>query len=253
MFKIITIVNQKGGVGKTTTTVNLSAALAIMGKKILVIDLDPQGNTSTGFGVSHNNRIVTIYQLLIGSRKLEEGIIKIDTPRLDIITSNTNLVAAELELLQIKNREYVLLHLLEKFDAESYDYIIIDCPPSLTLLTVNALTAAHEVLIPMQCDFYSLEGLSHLLKTIQHVEKNQNPKIKICGILFTMYDKRNRLTEHVEKDIRSCFGSLVFKTTIPRNVRVSEAPSYGMPAIIYDHKCSGSMAYLELTREILSK
>lgn len=248
--KVIAIVNQKGGVGKTTTAVNISAALAIMEKKVLVIDLDPQGNTSTGFGIDHSNRKITIYQLLIGLNQIQDSIISISTPVIDIITSNMNLSAAELELASIKNREYLLSNLLSNLD---YDYIIIDCPPSLNLLTVNALTVANEVLIPMQCDFYSLEGLSHLLKTIKQVEKNLNPKIKIGGILFTMYDKRNRLTEYVENDVRSCFGEIVFKTTIPRNVRLSEAPSYGVPAIIYDHRCCGSMAYLELTREILSK
>ncbi|RYE06061.1 MAG: ParA family protein [Rickettsiaceae bacterium] len=251
--KIISIVNQKGGVGKTSTAVNLSTALSIIGKKTLVIDLDSQGNTSTGFGVKQEDRKFTIYQALFDSKLLDKAIIKncIDKlPNLDLITSNTNLSAAELELTNLQKREYILANMLQAYD-HSYDYIIIDCPPSLGLVTVNALVASTEVLIPMQCDFYSLEGLSHLLKTIEIVAKNLNPNIKIKGILFTMYDKRNKLTEQVEQDVRQCLGDLVFKTTIPRNVRISEAPSHGKPAIIYDHKCSGSAAYMELTKEIL--
>ncbi len=252
MVKILAIVNQKGGVAKTTTTVNLSTALSAMNKKILVIDLDPQGNSSTGFGINQQNRKITIYQVLIGLNSIEESIINTNIPNLKLITANTNLSGAESDLLTIKGREYLLSNLLKKLQ-NNYDYIIIDCPPSLNLLTVNALVACNEVLIPMQCDFYSLEGLSHLLKTIEMVEKNLNPKIKIAGILFTMYDKRNRLTEQVEEDVRKCLGKLVFKTVIPRNVKLSEAPSYGQPAIIYDHKCSGSIAYMELTREMLGK
>ncbi|WP_341748380.1 MULTISPECIES: AAA family ATPase [unclassified Candidatus Tisiphia] len=252
MTKIVAIVNQKGGVAKTTTTVNLSTALSVMDKKILVIDLDPQGNSSTGFGINQQDRKVTIYQVLIGLRTIEEAIIQTNIPNLQLITANTNLSGAESDLLSIKKREYLLSDLLNKL-VSKYDYIIIDCPPALNLLTVNALVACDYVLIPMQCDFYSLEGLSHLLKTIEIVEKNLNPKIKIAGILFTMYDKRNRLTEQVEDDVRKCLGRLVFKTVIPRNVKLSEAPSYGQPAIIYDHKCTGSIAYIELTKEILGR
>ncbi|BFD45430.1 MAG: ParA family protein [Rickettsia endosymbiont of Sergentomyia squamirostris] len=252
MTKIVAIVNQKGGVAKTTTTVNLSTALSVMDKKILVIDLDPQGNSSTGFGINQQDRKVTIYQVLIGLRTIEEAIIQTNIPNLQLIAANTNLSGAESDLLSIKKREYLLSDLLNKL-VSKYDYIIIDCPPALNLLTVNALVACDYVLIPMQCDFYSLEGLSHLLKTIEIVEKNLNPKIKIAGILFTMYDKRNRLTEQVEDDVRKCLGRLVFKTVIPRNVKLSEAPSYGQPAIIYDHKCTGSIAYIELTKEILGR
>lgn len=252
MTKIIAIVNQKGGVAKTTTSVNLSTALSAMDKKILVIDLDPQGNSSTGFGIKHSQRQVTIYQVLIGSKLIEEAVITTSIPNLYLVSSNTNLSGAESDLLNFTKREYLLSISLGKL-AKQYDYIIIDCPPSLNLLTVNALTACDEVIIPMQCDFYSLEGLSHLLKTIKIVEKNLNPKIKIAGILFTMYDKRNRLTEQVEEDVRKYLGKLVFRTVIPRNVKLSEAPSYGQPAIIYDHKCSGSIAYMELTKEILGR
>ena len=252
MTKVISVVNQKGGVGKTTTTVNLSTALSAMEKKILVIDLDPQGNSSTGFGIKQQDRKVTIYHALIGLNHFEESITKSNIPNLYISPSNTNLLAAELELVPLKKREYILANLLYSLDS-SYDYVIIDCPPSLNLLTVNALVASDEVLIPMQCDFYSLEGLSHLLKTIELVEKSLNPRIKIGGVLFTMYDRRNRLTEQVEFDVRNCLGGLVFNTTIPRNIRLSEAPSHGKPGVIYDHKCSGSIAYLELTKEILEK
>ncbi|MFV9846826.1 MAG: ParA family protein, partial [Rickettsia aeschlimannii] len=248
--KVIAIVNQKGGVAKTTTTVNLATAFAAVNKKILVIDLDPQGNSSTGFGINQQQRKNTIYQVLTNLIELKDAIISTDIPNLEIITSNTNLSAAELDLTKLKDREYILMKLLEEIKI-LYDYIIIDCPPSLNLLTVNALVASDEVLIPMQCDFYSLEGLSHLLKTIEIVEKKLNPKIKIAGILFTMYDKRNRLTEQVEDDVRKCLGELVFKTVIPRNIKLSEAPSYGKPAIIYDYKCSGAVAYIELTKEIL--
>ncbi|KJW02061.1 cobQ/CobB/MinD/ParA nucleotide binding domain protein [Rickettsia endosymbiont of Ixodes pacificus] len=251
-MKVIAIVNQKGGVAKTTTTVNLATAFAAVNKKILVIDLDPQGNSSTGFGISQQQRKNTIYQVLTNLIELKDAIISTDIPNLEIITSNTNLSAAELDLTKLKDREYILMKLLEEIKI-LYDYIIIDCPPSLNLLTVNALVASDEVLIPMQCDFYSLEGLSHLLKTIEIVEKKLNPKIKIAGILFTMYDKRNRLTEQVEDDVRKCLGELVFKTVIPRNIKLSEAPSYGKPAIIYDYKCSGAVAYIELTKEILER
>ncbi len=251
-MRVIAIVNQKGGVAKTTTTVNLATAFAAVNKKILVIDLDPQGNSSTGFGISQQQRKNTIYQVLTNLIKLKDAIISTDIPNLEIITSNTNLSAAELDLTKLKDREYILVKLLEEIKI-LYDYIIIDCPPSLNLLTVNALVASDEVLIPMQCDFYSLEGLSHLLKTIEIVEKKLNPKIKIAGILFTMYDKRNRLTEQVEDDVRKCLGELVFKTVIPRNIKLSEAPSYGKPAIIYDYKCAGAVAYIELTKEILER
>lgn len=250
MCKIIVVANQKGGVGKTTTVVNLSAGLAAMDKKILVIDLDPQGNSSTGFGINHIDRECSIYQVLIMKNHISEAIFKSILPNLDIITANSNLSAAELELFSLKNREYILLESL-KLIKNNYDYIFIDSPPALNLLTINALTAADEILIPMQCEFYSLEGLSHLLKTIELVSKNLNKKIKICGILFTMYDKRNRLTEAVEADVKNCLGNLVFETKIPRNIKISEAPSYGKPAIIYDHRCLGAVAYMQLTKEFL--
>lgn len=252
MPKVMAIVNQKGGVGKTTTSINLATALSVMNKKVLIVDLDPQGNSSTGLGIEQKNRKVTVYHLLMSLNSIEEAITRTNLVNLDIILSNPNLAAAEIELTALKQREYILSALL-KLVAHLYEYIIIDCPPSLNLLTINALVAAHEVLIPMQCDFFSLEGLSHLLQTIESIKKRLNPQIKITGILFTMYDKRSRLTEEVEQDVRNCLGDLVFDTTIPRNIKLSEAPSHGKPGVIYDHKCAGSLAYMQLTREILDK
>lgn len=250
--KIISIVNQKGGVGKTTTAVNLATIFAIMHKKVLLIDIDSQGNSSSGLGIKQEQRKITAYNLFCGTASIEKAIYSTDIPNLSIITSNTNLAVVEMELIDRKNHEFILKDLLSPLQ-DSYDYIIIDCPPSLNLLTLNALVASNEVIVPMLCDFYSLEGLSHLLKTIEIVEKKLNPKIKIGGILFTMYDKRNRLTEQVERDVRSCLGSMVYNVVIPRNVRVSEAPSHGKSVVIYDHKCSGSLAYISLAKEILAK
>ncbi|MBL3284623.1 ParA family protein [Rickettsiales endosymbiont of Paramecium tredecaurelia] len=250
--KVLSVVNQKGGVGKTTTAINLSTAFSIMGKKTLVIDLDPQGNASSGFGIEKRSRLSTIYHALAGLERISETIIKTNVNNLCVISSNTNLAGAEIELIQLKQREFVLRNLLDQI-IHAFDYVIIDCPPSLNLLTINALTASNGVLIPMQCDFFSLEGLTHLLSTIEFVQKKLNQEIKISGILFTMYDKRNKLTEAVEKDVRDYLGDLVYSTTIPRNIKLSEAPSYGEPGVIYDHKCPGSVAYLALTKEILAR
>ena len=250
--KIVSIVNQKGGVGKTTTAVNLATILAVMDKRILLIDLDSQGNSSSGLGIRQDQRKVTTYHVLCGLEPIQKAIYQSEIPNLSLITSNTNLAAIEMELLGKNNYEIILKELLSLIHKE-YDYIIIDCPPSLSLLTLNALVASDEVIIPMLCDFYSLEGLSHLLKTIEIVEKKLNPKIKIGGILFTMYDQRNRLTQQVEKDVRSCLGKMVYNTTIPRNVRVSEAPSHGKAVIIYDYNCPGSRAYISLAKEIIAK
>lgn len=250
--RIMSIVNQKGGVGKTTTAVNLSTIFAVMDKKTLLIDLDSQGNSSSGLSVKQSARKITSYHLLSGMASVKDAIYQTDVPNLSIISSNTNLAAIEMKLIHMRNQEFILRELLSSLDGV-YDYIIIDCPPSLNLLTLNALVASDEVVIPMICDFYSLEGLSHLLKTVEIVEKKMNPKIKVGGILFTMYDKRNRLTQHVEKDVRSCLGALVYKSVIPRNVRVSEAPSHGQPVIVYDYKCSGSQAYISLAKEIIKK
>jgi len=248
--KVISVVNQKGGVGKTTTAVNLATIFAVMDKKVLIIDIDSQGNTSSGLGIKQTERKITSYNVFIGLNSIRDAILATEVPNLSIVSANTNLAAIELDLIHLKNYENILLEKLEEIKND-FDYIIIDCPPSLGLITLNALVACDEVLIPMLCDFYSLEGLSHLLKTVEIVEKKMNPGIKIGGILFTMYDKRNKLTEQVENDVRACLGKLVYKTTIPRNVKVSEAPSHGKAAIIYDYRCSGSRAYIDLAKEII--
>ncbi len=250
--RIISIVNQKGGVGKTTTAVNLATILAVMNKKVLLIDIDSQGNSSSGLGIKQSDRKKTIYHVLSGLNKIAETIMETEIPNLSIITTNTNLAGIEFELAEVKDNEKILKIALKDID-EDYDFIVIDCPPALNLLTVNALVCCKEVIIPMLCDFYSLEGLSHLLKTIELVEKRLNPDIRIGGILFTMYDKRNRLTDQVEQDVRACLGKLVYRTTIPRNIRLSEAPSHGKAANIYDYKCSGSQAYINLAKEIIAK
>lgn len=250
--KIVSIVNQKGGVGKTTTAVNLATIIAVMNKRVLLIDLDSQGNSSSGLGIRQEGRKITTYHVFCGLEAIENAILTTEIPKLSVITSNTNLAAVEIDLINRIDREMVLKNSLESI-RDKFDYIIIDCPPSLNLLTVNALVACQEVIIPMLCEFYSLEGLSHLLKTIEIIEKKLNPEIKIGGVLFTMYDKRNRLTEQVERDVRSCLGRIVFNTTIPRNVRVSEAPSHGKAAIIYDYKCSGSQAYINLAKEMMAR
>lgn len=252
MTRIIAIVNQKGGVGKTTTAVNLATALAAIGQETLIIDLDPQGNASTGLGINAHCRKITSYDLLIGDHSVSGAKQKTAIPRLDIIPSNIDLSGAEVELVNMEHREQRLKDALAR-EAMDYDYVLIDCPPSLGLVTVNALVAAQSVFIPLQCEFYALEGLSHLLKTVQLIKRKLNPALDVLGIVLTMYDKRNRLTEHVENDVRSVLGEQVCKTVIPRNVRMSEAPSFGKPAIVYDINCRGSQAYLRLAREIIRK
>lgn len=250
--KIIAIVNQKGGVGKTTTAVNLATAMAAIDQKVLLIDLDPQGNASTGMGFDRNKRGITIYDLLALDASVEKVIKSSNISNIDVIVSTVDLSGAEIELVGEKNREFVLKNKMTPI-IDNYDYIFIDCPPSLSLLTINALVMAKSVLVPLQCEFFALEGLSHLLKTINLVQKKLNPSLVIEGILLTMYDRRYNLTTQVEDDVRSYLGEKVFNTVIPRNVRVSEAPSHGKPAIIYDIRCSGSLAYIELVREILEK
>lgn len=250
--KIFSIVNQKGGVGKTTTTINLAAAFAAQRKKTLLIDLDPQGNASTGFGIEQSQRQKTIYEILIGESNIEESIVPTSIKNLKIITATVDLSACEVELVDIEKREFLLRKNLKKI-IHDFDYIFIDCPPSLGVLTVNALCASDSVLIPMQCEFFSLEGLSHLLTTLDLVRENLNHHLEVGGIILTMRDRRNKLTEQVEVDVRNFLGEKVFKNSIPRNVKLSEAPSHGIPGIIYDPNCAGSEAYLKLAKEILSK
>jgi chromosome partitioning protein len=250
--RVIAIVNQKGGVGKTTTAVNLATAMAAIGKKVLLIDLDPQGNASTGLGIPSKERSVTSYDVLLGEATLDEARKSTLIPNLSIVPSTIDLSGAELELVSMVKREYRLRDALEAA-AKTYDVALIDCPPSLGLLTLNALAASDAVLIPLQCEFYALEGLSHLLKTIEMLREKMNPRLNVHGVVLTMYDRRNRLTEQIEEDVRGFLGAKVYKTVIPRNVRISEAPSHGTPAIVYDLHCPGSKAYLQLAREVLKR
>lgn len=250
--RIISVVNQKGGVGKTTTTVNLATALAAVGKKVLLIDFDPQGNASTGLGIENDQREITSYDIVLNDTTVTEAIQKTSIPNLEIIPATIDLSGAEIEMVSLVAREFRLKTALQNHPV-SYDYILIDCPPSLGLLTLNALVASNSVLIPLQCEFYALEGLSHLTRTIKLVQGNLNPELDIQGIVLTMYDKRNKFTDQIEKDVRGYFADLVYQSVIPRNVRISEAPSHGKPAIIYDMNCSGSKAYIALASEMLKR
>ena len=252
MKKIISIANQKGGVGKTTTAINLSTAFAAIVKNTLLVDLDPQGNSSTGMGVIYKQRKKTIYDLLIKNYNIDDVIQESKVPGLDILVSDTNLAAAEVELINLNMKEVLLKKQLYKI-KERYQYIIIDCGPSLGQLTVNALAASDSVLIPLQCEFFALEGLAHLFNTISLIQKTINPDLMIEGILLTMIDKRNKLSRQVEEDVRKNFRDLVYRCTIPRNVKLPEASSHEEPALLYDSKCSGSIAYMLLAKEILNK
>jgi len=253
MTKIVSIVNQKGGVGKTTTAVNLATALAAIGKSVLLVDLDPQGNASTGLGVPPSERKRSSYELLMENAPVGDVAQNTSIPLLDIIPATIDLSAAEIELATTERREQLLKIAFAGEKAHGYDYILIDCPPSLGLVTINALVASHQIFIPLQCEFYALEGLSHLLKTFKLIQRKLNPQLTIMGVVLTMYDKRNRLTQHIEEDVRDFLGDVVFQTVIPRNVRMSEAPSHGLPALLYDMNCRGSQAYLKLARELLKR
>jgi len=250
--KIFSVVNQKGGVGKTTTAINLSACFAIKGKRVLLIDLDPQGNASTGMGIEVSQRQNTIYEVLIGEIKLSTAIMPTAIKNLKLVTSTVDLSVLDIEIASFENREYILQKELELIKKE-YDIIIIDCPPSLGLITINAMVASNGIIIPMQCEFFSLEGLSHLLNTTDLIKQNFNDNLNISGIILTMHDKRNKLTEQVEKDVRDFLGDKVYKSCIARNIKLSEAPSHGMPGIIYDPKSLGARCYQELANEILNK
>ena len=252
MGRIIAIANQKGGVGKTTTSINLSAAMAASGKKILVIDTDPQGNTTSGFGIEKNDLENTIYELMLSECSIKECILNDVIDGVSIIPSHVNLAAAEIELIGIDKKEFILKREVE-WIKDSYDYIIIDCPPSLNLLTLNAMTTADSVLVPIQCEYYALEGLSQLIHTINLVKERLNPDLDMEGVVFTMYDSRTNLSSQVVENVKSHLNQRVFETVIPRNIRLAEAPSYGMPINMYDAKSAGAEAYMSLAGEILNR
>ncbi|HEX7783887.1 MAG TPA: ParA family protein [Sphingobium sp.] len=249
----IAIANQKGGVGKTTTAINVATALAATGHRTLLIDLDPQGNASTGLGIPNLSREWSSYHLLLGECSVEDAVIATKVPKLDIITATQDLSGAEIELIDYEERTHRLDNAFAQVPEGRWDICLIDCPPSLGLLTVNAMVAAQALLVPLQCEFFALEGLSQLLTTVDRIRARFNPALTIMGVALTMYDRRNRLTDQVADDVRACLGDVVFNTVIPRNVRLSEAPSHGLPALIYDYRCSGSEAYMGLARELIAR
>lgn len=250
MGKIIAIANQKGGVGKTTTSINLSACLAEKGKKVLVIDTDPQGNTSSGFGIDKNNIENSIYELILGECSIGDCIVKDVVENVSVIPANVNLAAAEIELIGVEKKEYILKNEVD-YIKDDYDFIMIDCPPSLNMLTINAMTTADSVLVPIQCEYYALEGLSQLIHTINLVKERLNPTLNMEGVVFTMYDSRTNLSNQVVENVKENLNQRIYNTVIPRNIRLAEAPSFGMPINKYDPKSSGTEAYLKLADEII--
>lgn len=250
MGKIIAIANQKGGVGKTTTSINLSASLAAKGKKVLVIDTDPQGNTTSGFGIDKNDLDNTIYELILGECSIRDCIISDVIQNVSVVPSNVNLAAAEIELIGVDKKEFILKNEVD-YVKEDYDFIIIDCPPSLNMLTINSMTTADSVLVPIQCEYYALEGLSQLIHTVNLVKERLNPDLEMEGVVFTMYDSRTNLSMQVVENVKQNLNQRVYNTLIPRNIRLAEAPSYGMPINLYDPKSAGAEAYMQLAEEVL--
>ncbi|ESR26067.1 ParA family protein [Lutibaculum baratangense] len=254
--RVITVANQKGGVGKTTTAINLGTALSAVGQRVLVVDMDPQGNASTGLGVGRADRSTSIYDVLSGDMGLDEAAVETAVPRLHVVPSTLDLLGFEQEVMGARDRAFRLKRAVQALgpaETGPYDYVLVDCPPSLNLLTINALAAASSVLVPLQCEFFALEGLSQLLQTVDHVKETLNPELTIHGIVLTMFDRRNNLSTQVMEDVREYMGGRVYETVIPRNVRLSEAPSFGKPALLYDINCTGSQAYIRLASEIIQR
>jgi len=249
----IAVANQKGGVGKTTTAINLATALAAIGWKVLLVDLDPQGNASTGLGVGQSMRTHSSYDVLLGDVGIDEAVVATRVPRLDLLPATVDLSGAEVEMVALSDRTHRLKQAFAEVPQGRWDIVMMDCPPSLGLLTVNALVAARHLLVPLQCEFFALEGLSQLLQTVERVRVAFNPSLSILGVALTMFDRRNNLSQAVAEDVRACLGSAVFDTVVPRNVRLSEAPSHGLPALIYDLKCPGSEAYVRLAKEMIGR
>ena len=251
--RVLALANQKGGVGKTTTAINLGTALAAIGERVLIVDLDPQGNASTGLGIERKSRQCSTYDVLVLGKPIKDALRDTAVPGLAIAPSRLDLAGLELEIGQARDRAYRLRQALHNLDRDAFTYVLVDCPPSLNLLTVNAMAAAHAILVPLQCEFFALEGLSQLLRTVEQVKTTLNPALSIHGIVLTMYDARNNLAGQVVADVRQFMGEKVYDTVIPRNVRVSEAPSYGKPVLLYDIKCVGSQAYLRLASEVIAR